>query len=109
MKVRREFENRRRKDRTLPWIVDYRDAEGKRRHETFTTQKEAKDWVARTAVALQDGVHVPDRATVTIEQAGKLWITSCQAAGPERTTIDAYEGHLKYHINPAIGHVCFRR
>lgn len=103
MSVRKD--HRVRADGSVPWIVDYKDAQGDRRHKTFKSHKEAKDWDARTRVQVQEGTHVADRATVTVEEAGKLWIQTCKANGLERTTIEAYEGHLKYHINPAIGHV----
>lgn len=85
------------------WIVDYFDAEGVRRQKTFQRQREAKEWNNRTGVELQDGTHVPDRATVTVAKAADLWIETCEAAELERTTVAAYKAHVTHHLKPLIG------
>lgn len=41
-----------------------------------------------------------DRDTITIAEAGKLWLTSCEVAGHERTTLSQYRQHLNLHISP---------
>jgi integrase len=87
----------------MAWVVAYKDGEAKRRLKTFKTQREAKAWASRTEVAVEQGTHVPDRATVTVSKAADLWIETCEANGLERTTIDAYRAHLKFHIKPLIG------
>ena len=48
-----------------------------------------------------NGKYVPDRATITVREAGERWL----AAHPhlEKSTLDQYRGHLKYHVNPFIG------
>ena len=85
------------------WVVDYQDGQGQRRLKTFKTKKEADNFSATAHVEVREGVHVADGASCTVNQAGKLWIASRERAGRERTTIDAYEGHLKYHIGPFLG------
>jgi integrase len=85
------------------WIVDYRDGAGKRRAKQFDRKKDADAWEARTKVDVADGVHVADRATVTVAEAGALWLEAGEAAGLERTTMDQRRQHLKFHIKPFIG------
>ncbi|MGO8068755.1 tyrosine-type recombinase/integrase [Rhizobium leguminosarum] len=87
------------------WVVDYTDAAGKRRLKTFTKKKEADSFAATATVEVREGVHVADSATITIEEAGKLWIKSGEAAGLERTTIDQRKQHLNLHIVPLVGSV----
>lgn len=87
------------------WIVDYVDAAGKRHIKTFRLKKEADQFEATATVEVREGVHVADSATVTIEEAGKLWLKSGEAAGLERTTIDQRKQHLNLHIIPLAGAV----
>ncbi|WP_245431835.1 tyrosine-type recombinase/integrase [Rhizobium sophoriradicis] len=46
-----------------------------------------------------------DSATITIEEAGKLWLKSGDAAGLERTSMDQRRQHLELHIKPFGGTV----
>ena len=50
-------------------------------------------------------MHVPDSQSITLAEAGELWLASCEAAGLERTTLDYYRQHLDLHIVPLIGAV----
>jgi integrase len=85
------------------WVVDYFDAKGKRRLKTFRTKREADDWRSGTRIELKQGTHVADRDSITVAEAGKLWIASCEAAGLERATIQLYRQYLDLHIGPRIG------
>ncbi|MGV8831238.1 MAG: tyrosine-type recombinase/integrase [Devosia sp.] len=85
------------------WVVDYKDGQGKRRHKTFERQKDAKAWASQTAVAIGKGIHVADSASPTVATASDKWIATCEANGLERTTVDSYRGHVKYHLVPMIG------
>lgn len=85
------------------WIVDYSDMSGKRRLKTFAKKKDADQFAATATVEVREGVHVADSATITIEEAGKLWLKSGNAAGLERTTIDQRKQHLNLHIVPLRG------
>jgi integrase len=85
------------------WIVDYADGKGKRRLKTFAKKKEADAWAAKTSVSIEEGTHVPDSATVTVSEAGELWLEDGKAAGLERTTLDQRRQHLKEHIAPFLG------
>ena len=66
------------------WVVDYVDTEGgKRRLKTFEKKKDATDNFAATAnVEIRAGVHTADSASMTIAEAGKLWIETGEENGP---------------------------
>lgn len=85
------------------WQADYTDGQGKRRRKNFKLKKEAEAFAAKATVEVQDGIHVPDGATITVKEAGKLWLKSGDLAGLERTTLDQRRQHLRLHIEPMIG------
>ncbi|MFJ1308568.1 tyrosine-type recombinase/integrase [Agrobacterium sp. P15N1-A] len=85
------------------WVVDYVDGNGTRRLKTFKLKKQADQFAATATVEVREGTHVADSATVTVEEAGKLWIASTRAAGLERSSIEDYERTLRLHIVPFIG------
>lgn len=91
-------------DRTA-WVVDYVDNAGKRRLKTFARKKEADAFEAGAKVEIRQGVHIADTATVTIEEAARLWLETCDRAGLERSTLAQYRQHVKLHIVPMIGAV----
>jgi integrase len=103
MSVRkREWETPKGEKKTA-WVVDYTDTTGKRRLKTFRLKKEADVFSATASVEVREGVHVADSASVTVEKAGALWITSGESAGLERSTINQRKSHLEHHIVPLIG------
>lgn len=85
------------------WVVDYVDTKRTRRLKTFAKKKDADAFSASASVEVREGVHVADRDTVTVKEAGDLWLKTCDAAGLERSTLDQYESHLRLHIQPTIG------
>lgn len=85
------------------WVVDYFDAKGKRRLKTFRTKREADDWRSGTRIELKQGTHVADRDSMTVAEAGKLWIVSCEENGLEPATLQLYRQYLNLHIGPRIG------
>jgi integrase len=85
------------------WVVDYVDGEGNRRLKTFARKKDADAFSATARVEIREGTHVADSASVTVKQAGDLWIASAINSGLEPTTIDQYRQHLGLHIAPVIG------
>lgn len=85
------------------WVVDYFDAKGKRRLKTFKTKREALDWAAGTRLDLKHGTHVADSDSITVGEAGRLWLRTCEANGLERSTCEQYRQHLELHIEPFIG------
>jgi integrase len=87
------------------WVVAYTDHEGKRRIRSFEKRREADAYHASVRTDLRSGIHVPDSQSVTVAEAGRLWLKSCEADGLERSTVDYYEQHPDRHIIPPIGAV----
>jgi integrase len=85
------------------WVVDYFDAKGKRRLKTFRSKREADDWRSKTRIELKHGTHVADRDSVTVAEAGRLWLATCEANELERGTLQLYRQHLDLHIAPLFG------
>lgn len=83
------------------YIIDYYTQTGKRHIKTFAKKKDAQAFEAKTRIEVNGHVHVADSETVTIAEAGKFWLKSCD--GFERSTINQYTQHLNLHIVPFIG------
>jgi len=83
------------------WVVRYYH-EGKYRLKTFEREREAKDWEAQMKVDQKNGLHRPERTSITIRQAGALWLATCHAEKLEPEAIRKYDGHLRVHIYPAM-------
>jgi integrase len=109
MSVRKRTWRNRDGSKGQAWIAEYTDHEGKRRLRTFETKQEADAFHASVAGELRDGIHVPDSQSVTVAEAGKLWLEGCEADGLERSTVDYYRQHLERHIIPLIGAVKLSR
>ena len=87
------------------WIVDYSDMHGKRRAKTFKLKRDADKFAATTRVQIGEGTHVPDSVSVTVKEAGELWLETSRRAHLETGTIEQYQQHLRLHIVPFIGRV----
>jgi integrase len=92
------------------WVVDYVDQAGKRRLKTFMKKKGADNFAATANVEIRAGVHTADSASVTVAEAGRLWVDTAERGSPgreplERSTVTAYRQHLKLHIEPYLGNV----
>lgn len=103
MSVRRRTWTTPKGEEKSAWVVDYFDQTGKRRLKTFRLKKEADAFALTSGVEVRDGLHVADADTITVAEAGKLWIKACVAAGLETTTIAQYKQHLNLHISPNLG------
>jgi len=85
------------------WIVDYVDQAGKRHLKTFAKKKAADNFQATANVEVRAGIHTADSESITLAEAGKLWIETCERSALERATIDSYRQHLRLHIEPYLG------
>ncbi len=90
------------------WVVDYVDQAGTRRLKTFPRKKAADDFQATASVEIRAGVHTPDSASLSVAEAGKLWVDAAERGIPgreplERSTIEGYRQHLRFHIEPLLG------
>src|SRR5271169_638434 len=84
------------------WIVDYVDGTG-RHIETFARKKDADAYEAQVSVDVGKGIHVAPSKSVTVSEAGELWIKACEGDELERTSVDGYRQHLRLHIKPFLG------
>jgi integrase len=87
------------------WIVDYRDQHGARHIKTFERKKDADAHHAHVAISMRAGTHTPESRSITVAEAGALWLARSAAAGLERSTLDQYRTHLELHIVPMIGNL----
>lgn len=91
------------------WQVDYKDQSGKRRARQFKTKKEAVDYEITAGGEIRAGTHVADSASVTIQQAGELWLAKSEGEQLEPSTVRQYRQHLRLHIVPFIGEMKLSR
>jgi len=91
------------------WVAEYTDHEGKRRLRTFETKQAADSFHVGVTGELRAGTHVPDSQSITVAEAGQLWLKRCEADGLEQSTVDYYQQHLDRHIIPVIGAVKLSR
>jgi integrase len=89
----------------VAWIVDYRDLKGDRTMQTFATKKEADAFNVDMKAEMRDGTHTSRAKSVTIAEAGALWLATAEASALERATIVDYKRHLDLHIAPRLGRV----
>jgi hypothetical protein len=79
------------------------DRKRKRHTKTFKTKKAADAWLALTVVEVEQGVHTPASSSITVLEAGELWIEQAETDGLERATVRQYRQHLDYHIKSYLG------
>jgi integrase len=89
--------------RRTGWLVDYADADGKRRFESFARRRDADAREAEIDVELRRGVHTPASASPTIAEAAANWLAAVELKGRERATLKGYRDHVELHISPALG------
>jgi integrase len=96
-------------DGKTAYLVTYstseRDARGKRvrRFRTFDRKRDAEAFDAEVHVDVAAGKHVPASKSVTVADAGELWLASCKADELERASIDSYDNHFRLHMLPYLG------
>ncbi|QNE04675.1 tyrosine-type recombinase/integrase [Croceicoccus marinus] len=87
----------------IAWLVDYKDAAGKRRAKQFSRKKDAEAWSTQTGWEVSKGVHTPDSQSITVAAAADLWIEKAEAEGRERGTVDQYRRLSRLHVKPLLG------
>jgi integrase len=91
------------------WIADYFDQNGKRHIKTFTRQRDARDWLDQTTGEVKQGIHTPERASITVAEAAELWIENAELNEREISTLRQYRNHADLHVTPRIGGVKLAR
>jgi integrase len=97
------------KDGAIAWQVDYRDGAGVRRHRQFPTKREADLFHAKTRFEVAAGVHTADSASITVKEAGDIWLADARRKKLEPATCLYYSEHVNLHIVPFLGVVKLSR
>jgi integrase len=87
------------------WVVDYVDQTGKRHLKSFAKKKMADNFAATARTEVRAGMHTADSQSVTVSEAGRLWIATGEKNRLERSTLTMYRQQLTLHIAPYLGHV----
>jgi integrase len=85
------------------WVANYVDQAGKRHIETFKLKKEADAFANTTGVEVREGTHTAKSESITVAQAGRLWLESGIEHELEQATLNQYRQHLDLHIKPYLG------
>ena len=95
------------------WVADYFDQDGKRHIRTFRTQREAKAWLAKTQHEVSEGIHTPDRTSITVATAARVWLERCtllvEKGEMERSTRQQYKSHVDHIAASSIGNIKLAR
>lgn len=91
------------------WIADYSDQAGKRHIKTFSTKKAADSWLVAARGEVQRGTHTADSGSITVAEAGAIWLERGELEGLERATLTEWRRYVRMHINPLIGAVRLAR
>jgi integrase len=89
------------------WLLDFRDETGKRRWETFRTQKAAKDALSLRLEQLRKGTYHAPAEVPTLETVAQAWLVAKQDRRP--SSVDCDENYVVAHIAPRLGHVRLNR
>lgn len=85
------------------WLVDYKDAAGKRRAKQFSRKKDAEAWSTQANWQVSQGTHTPDSQSSTVAAAADLWIRRAEQEQRERGTLEQYRQLADLHIKPFLG------
>jgi integrase len=85
------------------WRVSYNDQSGKRRHKQFARKKDADAYALTAQWEVKQGIHTADADSVTVKEAGKIWLGAAEANGCDRGTVKSYKEVLELHIVPNLG------
>src|SRR6266496_155136 len=84
------------------WVVDYRDANGKRHIEAVESQDAGNEKLGEIAKALRSKTYDPGRAKTPLKDYAVEWLQS-RRAEISRSTFTSYEYALRVHILPDLG------
>jgi len=95
------------------WELKYdlpRSPEGKRRQKTETvrgTKRQAQEALTRLMHAVNTGTHV-EPARMTVGDLLLKWLADCVAGNVSGKTYERYEGAIRVHLIPALGHILLK-
>lgn len=85
------------------WVVDWKDASGKRRSKQFSLKRDAETHRISVSQQTRRGIQTGGSQSATVADVGRSWLAKCKLDGLEPTTIASYEQHIRLHINPICG------
>jgi integrase len=103
MSVRKRVWTTDRGEKREKWVVDYSDQLGRRCLKTFERKRDADAYHAQVTVDVGAGIHTADSRSITVTEAGALWLKSKEAHNIEPISLNNCRGHLEHHIEPLIG------
>jgi integrase len=89
------------KRRRNRWVVDFRDQNGNRRWQSYTTREEADNALSKLVPAIRAGTYRPPAALPTFEAVAREWLAG--KSGHRIGTQASWQGQLEKHILPALG------
>jgi integrase len=89
------------------WVLDYRDATGRRRWETFTTKREAEDGLAAALPASRQRQLPVTDPNATLKEYSVRWLHLC--GNLKARSLTGYRQKLENHVLPALGSIKVRK
>jgi integrase len=83
------------------WVVDFRDQQGRRHWQSFTSREAADAALAKLVPAVHQGTYRAPAELPTLEAVARDWLAT--KAGHRVSTRAAWQIHLDKHIVPALG------
>jgi len=83
------------------WVVDFRDADGKRRWESYRTREEADDALSKRVQQLTKGTYRAPDQIPTFREVAESWLAT--KADHRVSSYSQWQVHLEKHLLPAIG------
>lgn len=94
------------KRRRNRWVVDFTDAAGKRRWESYRTRDEADAALSKRVRQLDNGSYLPEAAVPTFRAVAGDWLEGKRSRA--MNTYVGYQTHLELHLLPALGDLTVR-
>jgi len=85
------------------WRARWRDESGKQRAKSFSTKKEAAQFVEKVSVEIRSGTRTSFDRTVTVAQTAKAWLKASVHLAPG--TLATYDRDLQRYILPNFGDI----
>lgn len=89
------------------WVVDYRDATGKRRWKTFEKQADAKAHCLEIEKDAKQPIIPTVDPEITLKEYAQRWLGFVKATR-KAATWQSYEGNVRLHIEPSLGAIKVR-
>jgi len=90
------------------WVLDYRDATGRRRWESYRTREQAENALARIIPASRQPRAAQADPSITLRDYGERWLTMIVGTLKPRS-LENYRSAVKNHLAPALGTLRLRR